>query len=78
MNRTIWILLRHGSKAWPIQVVDNVLRDVWDDFKAAHDIRTNYKLILGCERKWVFDAIILNQYDAEVWYDWTMLENPHW
>ncbi|XP_058217299.1 uncharacterized protein LOC131328367 [Rhododendron vialii] len=76
--RSTWILLRHGSKAWPIQVVDTVMRNGWHEFRTTHGIASNYKLILMCERKWVFNVIILDENDIEVSYNWTMLVNEHW
>jgi len=30
--RSIWILLKDGSKVWPVFVVDNDFADGWDDF----------------------------------------------
>ncbi|XP_058187675.1 uncharacterized protein LOC131304450 [Rhododendron vialii] len=69
IGRSTWILLRHGSKAWPIQVVDAVMRNGWREFRTTHGITSNYKLILMCERKWVFNAIILDQNDIEVSYN---------
>ncbi|XP_058198298.1 uncharacterized protein LOC131313807 [Rhododendron vialii] len=76
--RSTWILLRHGSKAWPIQVVDTVMRNGWREFRTTHGIASNYKLILMCERKSVFNVIILDENDIEVSYNWTMLVNEHW
>ncbi|KAG5536259.1 hypothetical protein RHGRI_023888 [Rhododendron griersonianum] len=78
IGRTTWILIRHGCKSWPIQVVDGVMRRGWREFRTSHAMTTNYKLILTCERKWIFNAIILDQNDVEVSYDWTMLLNEHW
>ncbi|XP_058202828.1 uncharacterized protein LOC131317286 [Rhododendron vialii] len=80
IGRTTWILIRHGCKAWPIQVVDGVMRNGWHEFRTAHARTTNYmyRLILACQRRWIFNAIILDQNDLEVSYDWTMLLNEHW
>ncbi|KAI8555348.1 hypothetical protein RHMOL_Rhmol05G0168000 [Rhododendron molle] len=73
ISRTTWILIRHRCKAWPIQVVDAVMRNGWREFRTTHAMTTNYKLILTCERRWIFNSIILDQNDVEVSYDWTML-----
>ncbi|KAG5536260.1 hypothetical protein RHGRI_023888 [Rhododendron griersonianum] len=54
------------------------MRRGWREFRTSHAMTTNYKLILTCERKWIFNAIILDQNDVEVSYDWTMLLNEHW
>ncbi|KAG5552504.1 hypothetical protein RHGRI_010553 [Rhododendron griersonianum] len=78
IRRTTWILIRHGCKAWPIQVVDGVMRNGWREFRTAHAMTTNYRLILACQRRWIFNAIILDQNGVEVSYDWTMLLNEHW
>ncbi|KAI8525091.1 hypothetical protein RHMOL_Rhmol13G0201100 [Rhododendron molle] len=78
IGRTTWILIRHGSRAWPIEVVNAVMQNGWHEFRTAHGIGINYKLILMCERRWVFNAIILDQNNVEVSYDWTMLLNQHW
>ncbi|KAI8548027.1 hypothetical protein RHMOL_Rhmol07G0240800 [Rhododendron molle] len=78
IGRTTWILIKHGCKAWPIQVVNAVMQRGWHEFRTAHALTTNYKLILACERRWIFNAIILDQNDVEVSYDWTMLLNEHW
>ncbi|KAI8572856.1 hypothetical protein RHMOL_Rhmol01G0232600 [Rhododendron molle] len=77
IGRSTWILLRHGCKAWPIQVVDAVMQKGWREFRTAHGIAANYKLILMCERKWIFNAIIFDENDIEVSYNWTMLVNEH-
>ncbi|KAI8543770.1 hypothetical protein RHMOL_Rhmol08G0244100 [Rhododendron molle] len=78
IGRTVWILIKHGSKAWPIKVVNAVMQRGWREFRTTHALTTNYKLILACERRWIFNAIILDQNDVEVSYDWTMLPNQHW
>ncbi|KAI8567151.1 hypothetical protein RHMOL_Rhmol02G0097900 [Rhododendron molle] len=78
IGRTTWILIKHGCKAWPIRVVDGVMQNGWREFRTAHAITTNYRLILACQRKWIFNAIILDQNGVEVSYDWTMLLNEHW
>ncbi|KAI8567880.1 hypothetical protein RHMOL_Rhmol02G0155700 [Rhododendron molle] len=77
-GRTTWILIKHGCKAWPIQVVNAVMQSGWREFRTTHALTTNYKLILACERRWIFNAVILDQNDVEVLYDWTMLLNEHW
>ncbi|KAI8543769.1 hypothetical protein RHMOL_Rhmol08G0244000 [Rhododendron molle] len=78
IGRTTWILIKHGCKAWPIEVVDGMMQNGWREFRTAHALTTNYRLILTCERRWIFNAIILDQNDLEVSYDWTMLLNEHW
>ncbi|XP_058223948.1 uncharacterized protein LOC131333440 [Rhododendron vialii] len=78
ISRTIWILIKRECKVWPIQVVNAVMQKGWHEFHTTHALTTNYKLILACERRWIFNAIILDQNDVEVSYDWTMLLNEHW
>ncbi|KAI8556051.1 hypothetical protein RHMOL_Rhmol05G0222600 [Rhododendron molle] len=78
IGRTTWILIKHGCKAWPIRVVNGVMQNGWHEFRTAHAITTNYRLILACQRKWIFNAIILDQNGVEVSNDWTMLLNEHW
>ncbi|KAG5521842.1 hypothetical protein RHGRI_034165 [Rhododendron griersonianum] len=46
-----WVLLRHGLKAWPVEIVNHEFRKGWDDFRQAHQLEVDHKLILACERK---------------------------
>ncbi|KAI8552016.1 hypothetical protein RHMOL_Rhmol06G0232400 [Rhododendron molle] len=77
-NRTIWVLLRHGSKSWPIRVVDNVMQYGWSEFCKMHRIGNGYKMILSCERKWIFDTIIFDEDDNQIVYHWSDEPNAYW
>ncbi|KAG5537747.1 hypothetical protein RHGRI_025012 [Rhododendron griersonianum] len=40
-------------------------------------LRSHWKMIWGCERKWVFEVFILDNRDCHVLYDWSYV-NPNW
>lgn len=77
-NRTIWVVLRHGSKSLPVRVVNIVMQYGLSEFCSVHQFRNGYKLILSCEWRWVFNTIILDEDDNEVRYDWSKRLNPYW
>ncbi|KAG5543599.1 hypothetical protein RHGRI_016370 [Rhododendron griersonianum] len=72
-----WVLLRHGSKAWPVEVVNCEFRKGWDDFCQAHELQFEHKLILACERKWVFHAVMFDARGYEFVFDWSH-PNARW
>lgn len=47
-NMTVWIVLRYGSRSWPVCVVDNVMGWGWSKLCAEHQLGNGYKLILSC------------------------------
>ena len=73
-----WVLFRVGSKAWPIRVVENVFEYGWNDFCNAHKFNDETKLILGTERQWIFDVIVLDQQDDGVDFSWSKGHNTLW
>ncbi|KAI8539754.1 hypothetical protein RHMOL_Rhmol09G0207500 [Rhododendron molle] len=66
-----WILLKHGLKAWPIEIVDHEFRKGWDVFHRAHMLQADHKLILACERKWIFHTVIFDERGWELVFDWS-------
>lgn len=70
-NTTKWIVFRNGPKAWPVEIVDNKFGRGWPEYRGAHGLDTGYKIILSCERRWIFNTIIFNENDTEVRYYWT-------
>lgn len=76
-NQTIWILLKHGKKAWPVQVINNVFFTGWASFRKAHALRPNFRLVFATERKWIFNVFILNENNVEVQFPWSQ-PNPAW
>lgn len=67
-----WILLKHGSRIWPVEVVDNVMCRGWSVFKKDHKLKNNYKVVYGCERKWIFTISVFDENDIQVSYEWSM------
>ncbi|KAG5528449.1 hypothetical protein RHGRI_029210 [Rhododendron griersonianum] len=72
-----WILLRHGSRAWPVEVVNHEFHEGWDSFREAHKLEVEYKLILACERKWIFKTIMFDRHDRELVFAWSG-PNGYW
>ncbi|KAF7152354.1 hypothetical protein RHSIM_Rhsim01G0171000 [Rhododendron simsii] len=66
-----WVLLRHGLKAWPVEIVNHEFREVWESFRAAHDLHVDYKLILACEHKWIFLTIMFDRDGQELVFAWS-------
>lgn len=72
-----WVILRHGLKAWPVEIVDHGFRNGWDVFRQAHGLQENHKIVFGCERKWVFHTIMFDADGREIVFDWSGL-NGRW
>ncbi|XP_058198693.1 uncharacterized protein LOC131314204 [Rhododendron vialii] len=72
-----WVILRHGLKAWSVQVVNQEFRNGWDDFREAHGLKADHKIVFGCERKWVFHTIMFDADGRELVFDWSG-PNGHW
>ncbi|KAG5565709.1 hypothetical protein RHGRI_001579 [Rhododendron griersonianum] len=67
----MWILVVHGYRIWPIEVIDQRFGDGWDKFRAVHQLKADFKVIFACERKWIFHTVILDENDREVWFHWS-------
>lgn len=50
----------------------------WSDFCTTHELGNGYKLILSCERRWIFNIIICDENDVELRYDWSGGVSPYW
>ncbi|KAF7132749.1 hypothetical protein RHSIM_Rhsim09G0027700 [Rhododendron simsii] len=74
------MLLRHGSKSWPIRVVDNVMQYGWDELCKMHRIGNGYKIILFCEWRWIFNTTIFDpdEDNNEIVYRWSEEPNAYW
>lgn len=72
-----WILLKHGSRAWPVEVVNYQFRNGWDIFRSAHGLGVDYKLTLACEHRWIFHTIMFDRRDKELVFDWSG-PNGYW
>ncbi|KAF7150117.1 hypothetical protein RHSIM_Rhsim02G0073300 [Rhododendron simsii] len=57
------VLRRSGS--WPS------LSNGWSTFRKLHGLKDGYKFILAAERRWIFHAIILDENDREMVFNWT-------
>ncbi|KAI8534344.1 hypothetical protein RHMOL_Rhmol10G0082700 [Rhododendron molle] len=66
-----WILVLHGYRIWPVQIVDQRFGDGWNEFRAAHQLKPGFKVIFACERKWIFHTVILDENDREVRFHWS-------
>lgn len=62
-----WVLLRHGSKAWPVETVNHEFHKGWDDFRKANELEVNHKLTLACECKWIFHTIMFDRCGWELY-----------
>ncbi|XP_058190177.1 uncharacterized protein LOC131307591 [Rhododendron vialii] len=72
-----WIVLRHGFRAWPVEVIDFEFRKGWDTFREVHALCAEFKVIMSCERKWIFHTAIFNENDRELVFPWSG-PNPQW
>ncbi|KAG5528488.1 hypothetical protein RHGRI_029246 [Rhododendron griersonianum] len=64
-----WVLLRYGSKAWPVETVNHEFHKGWDDFRKANELEVNHKLTLACERKWIFHTIMFDRRGWELYLE---------
>ncbi|XP_058190176.1 uncharacterized protein LOC131307590 isoform X2 [Rhododendron vialii] len=74
---TKWILVAHGYRVWPVEVVDRQFCDGWDRFRDVHKLKAGYKVIFACERRWIFHTIILDENDVEVRFHWSGAHAHH-
>ncbi|KAI8551832.1 hypothetical protein RHMOL_Rhmol06G0217400 [Rhododendron molle] len=72
-----WVILRHGLKAWSIEIVNHEFRNGWDVLRDAHGLKKEHKIVFACERKWVFHTIMFNGDGRELVFDWGG-PNGHW
>jgi len=70
-----WILLKHGNKSWSVFVCDSEFTRGWGDFCDAHDLQVNYKVVIGCERRWVFEVFVLDNTNISVVYPWSRADH---
>ncbi|KAH7857669.1 hypothetical protein Vadar_015224 [Vaccinium darrowii] len=70
-----WILLKHGNKTWSVFVCDNEFTRGWEEFYDAHDLQINYKVVIGCERRWVFEVFVLDNANISVVYPWSRADH---
>ncbi|KAI8530773.1 hypothetical protein RHMOL_Rhmol11G0085100 [Rhododendron molle] len=70
-NSSLWILLRIGSKIWPIHVIHNQFGHGWAGFWADNELRSGFKLVFGCERSWIFDVVVLMTHLEPLYFHWS-------
>ncbi|KAI8543803.1 hypothetical protein RHMOL_Rhmol08G0247400 [Rhododendron molle] len=70
-NSSLWILLRIGSKIWPVHVMHNQFGHGWADFWADNELRSGFKLVFGCERNWIFDVVVLMTNLEPLYFHWS-------
>lgn len=66
-----WIVLRHGFRAWPVEVVDFELHEGWDTFREVHHLATEFKVAMSCECKWIFHTALFDESDRELVFKWS-------
>ncbi|KAI8549554.1 hypothetical protein RHMOL_Rhmol06G0033700 [Rhododendron molle] len=65
-----WILIRHGFRVWPIEVVNFQFGEGWDTFSETHNLKFGIKITMPCQRKWIFHTAIFDESDQELVYRW--------
>lgn len=60
-----------------MEVVNHEFREGWDSFREAHKLGVDCKLILACECKWIFQTIMFDRHDRELFFTWSG-PNGHW
>lgn len=73
-SRKIWVLLKIGSKIWPVEVINNYFYEGWNTFWSDHGLQVGYKLVFGFDREWMFDVTVLDANLDVVEYKWS---TPH-
>ncbi|KAI8562223.1 hypothetical protein RHMOL_Rhmol03G0018000 [Rhododendron molle] len=66
-----WFILRHGLKAWSVEIVNHEFRNGWDMFRDAHSLKLDHEVVFECECKWVFHTIMFDADGRELEFDWT-------
>ncbi|KAI8568727.1 hypothetical protein RHMOL_Rhmol02G0223300 [Rhododendron molle] len=66
-----WILLRHGKKAWPVEIVGHEFCKKWDEFHQAHQLEVDRRIVFSCERKWIFHVTMFDKDGCELVFDWS-------
>lgn len=65
-----WVLLKHGCRAWPVEIVGRQFCNGWSTFRELHGLKGGFKFILTAERRWIFDTVILDENEGEMVFDW--------
>ncbi|KAG5540522.1 hypothetical protein RHGRI_020663 [Rhododendron griersonianum] len=66
-----WIILRHGFRAWPVEVVNFEFHEGWDAFREVHHLNTEFKVTMSYERKWIFHTALFDENDCELVFKWS-------
>ncbi|KAI8561961.1 hypothetical protein RHMOL_Rhmol04G0381500 [Rhododendron molle] len=69
---SIWVLLKSGSRVWPVRIVDNVFHDGWAKFVREHAWSPKLIIVFGAERKWIFEVFVLDENHEQIVYPWTI------
>lgn len=60
-----------------MEIVNGEFRDGWEIFRSAHGLGIDYKLILACEHRWIFNTIMFDRHDKELVFVWSH-PNDYW
>ncbi|KAI8555372.1 hypothetical protein RHMOL_Rhmol05G0169900 [Rhododendron molle] len=65
-----WILIRHGFRVWPIEVVNFQFGEGLDTFSETYNLKFGIKITMPCQQKWIFHTAIFDESDQELVYRW--------
>lgn len=68
---SIWILLKSGTRLWPVRVVNNRFCNGWARFVRDHVWSSQITIVFGVEKKWIFEVSILDVNLERIVYPWT-------
>lgn len=78
---SVWVLFKVGYQVHPIHVVNNKLSFGWHRFWVKHKLESGFRLLIGAERKWVYNVIVLHKELNRANYYWDTGNNelniPH-
>ncbi|XP_058217257.1 uncharacterized protein LOC131328317 [Rhododendron vialii] len=66
-----WVVLRHGKKAWSVEIVSHEFRRNWNEFHQAHQLEVDHRIVFSCERKWIFHTAMFGKDGYELLFDWS-------
>ncbi|KAF7144147.1 hypothetical protein RHSIM_Rhsim05G0128500 [Rhododendron simsii] len=66
-----WVLLKSGSRVWPVPIVNNRFDIGWSRFVRDHAWSPSLTIVFGVERKWIFEIFVLDDNHNQVVYPWT-------
>ncbi|KAF7148756.1 hypothetical protein RHSIM_Rhsim03G0100300 [Rhododendron simsii] len=66
-----WVLLRHGKKAWSVEIVNHEFCKNWNEFRQAHQLEFDHRIVFLCKRKWIFHTTMFDKDGYELLFDWS-------